>query len=186
MRPGGRGSASAGRLLVDGLSSPDESSRTIAGMFLVRGGERAAPLLDEELEQPRNLPMLLRVMGDTAPERFRPVLERYATSDDPKISRAAQDALRAGTGATRRRSLTSGASLSSGPVPVGSGRWHTSHCACPAAARIPDRRGPGPWVLSRHCRRASSTSPRVPLSSRVLVPGHVLRRRKGRPGLRAP
>ena len=90
------GSASAGRLLVDGLSSPDESNRTIAGMFLVRGGERAAPLLDEELEQPRNLPMLLRVMGDTAPERFRPVLERYATSDDPQISRAAQDALRAG------------------------------------------------------------------------------------------
>jgi hypothetical protein len=90
------GSESAGRTPVRALASSDENNRVIAGMFLVRGGERAVPLLAEELQHPGNLPMLLRVMGDVAPEQFRSTLESYAGDEDPKVSRAARDALRAG------------------------------------------------------------------------------------------
>lgn len=90
----------AGRKLVDALSSADEQARLIAGMLLVRGGERAVPLLRAALEHPRNLPHLLRVIGDAAPGPFMAELQRYATSDDPAVRRAAQDALRAAAAAS--------------------------------------------------------------------------------------
>jgi hypothetical protein len=90
------GSQAAGRLLVGGLASTDENNRLIAGMLLVRGGRRAIPLLEQELEHPRNLPMLLHVMGDVAPDAFKDILERFAADSDPQVSRAARDALKAG------------------------------------------------------------------------------------------
>lgn len=97
------GSRAAGRRLVAGLSSTDDESRQIAGMLLVKGGARAAPLLAEELRQPRNLPHLLRVIGDAAPAAFAAELERYAASDDEAVRQAARDALRAAAAATTAR-----------------------------------------------------------------------------------
>jgi hypothetical protein len=88
------GSRRAGKRLVDGLASSDENNRLIAGMLLVRAGKGAVPLLAEELRHPRNLPLLLRIMGDVAPEEFRDVLERHASHPDPMVARAAKDALR--------------------------------------------------------------------------------------------
>ena len=92
-------SQAAGRLLVGGLASTDENNRLIAGMLLVQGGRRAIPLLEEELKHPRNLPMLLHVMGDVAPDAFKNTLERYAADPDPQVSRAARAALKAGQSA---------------------------------------------------------------------------------------
>ncbi len=97
------GSRAAGRRLVAGLSSADDESRQIAGMLLVKGGTRAAPLLADELRQPRNLPHLLRVIGDAAPNAFTAELERYAASDDEAVRQAARDALRAAAAATSAR-----------------------------------------------------------------------------------
>jgi HEAT repeat protein len=85
----------AGRVLLDGLSSSDESNRTIAGMFLVQGGDRAVPLLRRELEHPRNLVLVLRIIGDLGAREFVPILRRYATDDDRAIAQAAHDALEA-------------------------------------------------------------------------------------------
>ena len=93
------GSTTAGRRLVAGLSSSDDESRVIAGMLLVRAGARAVPLLAEELRQPRNLPHLLRVIGDAAPRAFAADLERYAGAVDPVVRQAARDALRAASAA---------------------------------------------------------------------------------------
>lgn len=93
------GSRAAGRRLVDGLSADDEQSRLIAGMLLVKGGARAAPLLADELRHPRNLPHLLRVIGDAAPAAFTAELERYAAADDAEVRQAARDALRAAAAA---------------------------------------------------------------------------------------
>jgi hypothetical protein len=98
------GSRAAGRRLVDGLSSADEESRQIAGMLIVKAGARAEPLLAEELKHPRNLPHLLRVIGDAAPTAFTAELERYAASDDEAVRQAARDALRAAASTTARRS----------------------------------------------------------------------------------
>ena len=53
----------AGRVLLRALGSPDENTRTVAGMFLVQSGRRAEPLLEEALTKRENLPMVLRVLA---------------------------------------------------------------------------------------------------------------------------
>lgn len=93
------GVTAAGRKLVDALSSADENERLIAGMMLVKGGDKAVPLLRDELQHPRNLPHLLRVIGDAAPEAFKDTLEHYMSHEDPAVRRAAQDALKAAAAA---------------------------------------------------------------------------------------
>jgi len=92
------GLAPAGRAVVDGLASTDENNRTIAGMFLVQAGRRAVPLVRRELERPRNLPLLLRVIGDLGAREFLPVLQRYSSADDRAVAQAARDALEALSG----------------------------------------------------------------------------------------
>lgn len=95
------GSQAAGRRLIDGLASDDENTRTVAGILLVKAGRRAEPLLAEALRHPRNLPHLLRVIGDAAPTAFTAELERYAGSGDEAVRQAARDALRAAAAARR-------------------------------------------------------------------------------------
>jgi hypothetical protein len=88
------GARFAGRALIDGLTSPDENNRLIAGMLLARGRHKAAPLFREALDSGAVSPLLLRVIGDSGIRDFEDVLERYATCPDPRLAHAAGDALR--------------------------------------------------------------------------------------------
>jgi hypothetical protein len=88
------GAGWAARRLVAGLASTDETARTVAAILIVRGGRRAVPWLREELARPRNLPVLIGVMGDAAPDEFRADLERLARAPEPDVARAAAGALR--------------------------------------------------------------------------------------------
>jgi hypothetical protein len=89
------GSSRAGRRLVDALSSPDETSRTVAGILLVRAGRRSIPLLEVALTRGRSVPMVLRLLGDVGARELAERIGEYAKSDDPAVARAARDALRA-------------------------------------------------------------------------------------------
>jgi hypothetical protein len=89
------GSARAGRSLVRGLSSPDETCRTVAGMLLARAGARSKPLLEEALARGESVPIVLRLLGDVGARELRAEIGRFAASDDPATARAARDALRA-------------------------------------------------------------------------------------------
>ena len=88
------GIPAAGRPLVRALGSPDEDIRTIAGMFLVKAGKSAEPLLMEALEKRENVPMVLAVLADIGDPRVEPQIQRFSADTDPEISRAAEDALR--------------------------------------------------------------------------------------------
>jgi HEAT repeat protein len=88
------GLPSAGRALVEALSSPDENVRTIAGMFLVQAGRKAEPLLREALARGDNLPLVLSILGDIGDPAFEPELRRFLDHPDPNIAKAARDALR--------------------------------------------------------------------------------------------
>jgi HEAT repeat protein len=88
------GLRSAGRALVDALDSPDEAVRTVAGMFLVQAGTRAAPLLEEAMHRRKNLAMVLRIAGDIGAAELEPALRRYAADADPEVAKAAQQGLR--------------------------------------------------------------------------------------------
>lgn len=86
---------SAGRALVEALGSEDETVRTMAGMSLVRAGERSEPLLEEALNRRENLPMVLQILADLGDPTVAPALERFTNDRDPAVARAAREALRA-------------------------------------------------------------------------------------------
>jgi HEAT repeat protein len=88
------GARAAGRFLVRSLGSDDENVRVIAGMFLVRAGKRAEPLLEEALRRRENLPMVLSILGDIGNEKFESNLRQFTSDRDPRVAQAAQNALR--------------------------------------------------------------------------------------------
>jgi hypothetical protein len=88
------GSRAAGRALVRALGSPDATARTIAGMFLVQGGQRAEPLLREALARREHLPLVLTIIGDVGARSFDADLRRLSDDPDPQVAQAAREALR--------------------------------------------------------------------------------------------
>ena len=88
------GSTTAARALVDALGSADDDIRTIAGMFLVKAGRAAEPLLLEALERRENVPMVLAVLADIGDKSLEPRIAPFADDPDPDVARAAKDALK--------------------------------------------------------------------------------------------
>ena len=89
------GARSAGRTLIHGLASDDETVRTVAGMLLVQGGRRALPLLREAAARREGLPMVLSVLADVGGPEEAPLLHSFTTDPDPDVSAAARVALEA-------------------------------------------------------------------------------------------
>jgi hypothetical protein len=58
------GAHSAGAVVARALGSDDETNRTAAGMLLVKSGERALPLLRENLERGIAVQITLQVLAD--------------------------------------------------------------------------------------------------------------------------
>jgi dihydroxyacid dehydratase/phosphogluconate dehydratase len=88
------GSQAAGRTLLNALASSDPNIRTIAGMFLVRGGDKAVPFIEEALHRQLNLPQVLVMAGDIGSKKLEPELQKFAAHPDPQVSRAARDGLK--------------------------------------------------------------------------------------------
>lgn len=104
----GAGLKSAGRALVEALSSKEEDLRTIAGMLLVRGKYRARPILEEALDRREHLPMVLTVLADLGDPSVEARIHPFAEDPDPDVAAAARQALRvlrfrAASGATSSR-----------------------------------------------------------------------------------
>jgi hypothetical protein len=87
------GLRAAGRVLVRALGSKDETTRTIAGMLLVRAGKKSEPLLQEALDKRENLPVVLTVIGSIGDLKFETQLRRFSRDADPDVAKAAKDAL---------------------------------------------------------------------------------------------
>src|SRR5690242_21916398 len=76
------GERSSGEKLIMALSSTNENLRILAGIFLVRGGRKALPLLEKELENRRNLPQILMLLGDIDQPESEEYLRRYLRSEE--------------------------------------------------------------------------------------------------------
>lgn len=87
------GLRAAGRVLVRALGSKDESTRTMAGMLIVRAGQKSEPLLQEELDKRANLPVVLAVIGSIGDPKFEAKLRGLSLDADPDVAKAAKDAL---------------------------------------------------------------------------------------------
>ena len=88
------GWAVAGRTLIGALGSPDANNRMIAGMFLVKGGRLALPLVAEALEKGRGLPLILNVAGDLGHTELAPLVERYTGAPDTRVAQQAAVSLK--------------------------------------------------------------------------------------------
>lgn len=88
------GLRSPGRALVRALASKDENVRMIAGMFLVKAGKRSEPLLQEALQRRESLPIVLTILADIGDRKFEQELQQFCEDEDPRVARAAKEALR--------------------------------------------------------------------------------------------
>jgi len=88
------GARSAGRALIDALGAPDEDLQMLAGIFLVRGADKAEPLLEEALASRKHLPEVITILADIGDPKYKPEFHRLAEDPDPAVADAARDALR--------------------------------------------------------------------------------------------
>lgn len=88
------GLRSVGRRLIVALGSRDENVSTIAGMCLVKAGAKALPLLQEALDRREHLPQVLQIIADIGEPGTEATLERFTRDPDPKVAKAAGNALR--------------------------------------------------------------------------------------------
>lgn len=89
----GTGMHTAGRALVSALGSPEEDVRSIAGMLLVRGGDRAKPLLEEAVRRRESLPMVLSVLASLEDPGYEPVMRSFTQDPDPEVAATAREGL---------------------------------------------------------------------------------------------
>jgi hypothetical protein len=83
-----------GRPIIRALGSRNENLRTIAGIFIVRAGRLAEPLLEESLHKRENLPIVLTILGDMGDKRVESEIRGFSGHEDPKVAEAARQALR--------------------------------------------------------------------------------------------
>src|SRR5207249_10859383 len=88
------GARNAGRALIDELGTPDENIQMLAGMFLVRGADKAEPLLEEALARRKHLPKVITILADIGDPKYKPEFHRFTEDPDPAVADSARDALR--------------------------------------------------------------------------------------------
>jgi len=88
------GSQAAGRAVARAAVDPaDENTSTLAAMLLVRGGDRAVPLLEDLVAARHADPIIIDVLASIATPRATAVLDRLTRHDDPDVATAARTAL---------------------------------------------------------------------------------------------
>ncbi len=87
------GAAPAGRALVGGLLSGDETERTVAGIQLTRAGDRSVPLVTEALLAGATPDPLVDVLASIGSDGARSALRRVAKAA-PGAAESATRALR--------------------------------------------------------------------------------------------
>ncbi len=82
-------------MLLDAFTGGSEQNRMLAGMSLVRAGERSFDLIEQQLEQGGAAASLVRLLPDIDDQRSRSILERLAAGEDEEMARASQRCLEA-------------------------------------------------------------------------------------------
>ncbi len=86
------GSSGAGATLLDAVSGDDEQERMLAGMSLVKAGERSCDLIEQAHASGRTTPPMVRLLADIGGSRSRTLLAEIATDQGP-LADAASDSL---------------------------------------------------------------------------------------------
>jgi len=88
------GSRTAARSLINALASTDEDLASIAGVFLVRAGNRSIPEVTKAIEQRRpSLPICLGILADIGDKRASATIMPFVSDSDPCVALAASHGL---------------------------------------------------------------------------------------------
>jgi acetylglutamate kinase len=88
------GVPAAGRALVRAAAADREDERTLAGVLLVKGGDRSVPMLAAALRAGSASVGLIEVLASIGSNRARAALAVAAETAAPAVAAAAADALR--------------------------------------------------------------------------------------------
>lgn len=84
------GAKSAGDNLLRAFASADEQDRTLAGMSIVKAGERSIDLLERARSDGRLTPSLVRLLADIGGPKSRALLGQIAAGSGPLATAAVE------------------------------------------------------------------------------------------------
>jgi hypothetical protein len=83
-----------GRSLVVAVAGGGEDEQTLAGILLVKAGDRSVPLITEAISAGATCPELVDVLASIGTETARAALDRATHAPSPEVAAAAEQALR--------------------------------------------------------------------------------------------
>lgn len=86
------GSSGAGATLLDAMAGDDEQEGMLAGMSLVKAGDRSLDLISAAYASGNATPQLVRLVADIGGPRARPMLTEMAAEPGP-LADTASDSL---------------------------------------------------------------------------------------------
>ena len=87
------GSARAGETLLDAVAGDDEQNRMLAGISLVKAGQRSVDLIENKIAAGQATAPVIRLLPDIAGERARVLLEQVAAGEPGGEADAANECI---------------------------------------------------------------------------------------------
>lgn len=87
------GSERAAETLLNAVSGDDEQNRMLAGMSLVKAGQRSFNLIEEKVRAGKATAPVIRLLPDIGGEKARSVLENVARGEPGENCRAANESI---------------------------------------------------------------------------------------------
>lgn len=87
------GTRRAADTLLQAMNSDDEQQRMIAGMSLVKAGQRSIKVIESKIEAGEATAPIIRLLPDIGGERARRLLERIAGSASSDLRQAAGECI---------------------------------------------------------------------------------------------
>jgi hypothetical protein len=84
---GAKGSADT---LLDAVDSQDEQNRMLAGMSLVKAGDKSFDLIEDQIDTGQATPSAVRLLPDIDPHRARGVMEKVSTTGGDLVETATE------------------------------------------------------------------------------------------------
>ncbi len=84
------GSESAGYALLEAFSGDDEQEKMLAGISLVKAGDRTVELIEKARESGRLTPQVVRLLADIGGDRSRGLLTQITTDEGPVATAAVE------------------------------------------------------------------------------------------------
>jgi len=87
------GSRRAGETLLEALSGDDEQNRMLAGMSLVKAGQRSLRLIEKKVNDEQGSVSLIRLLPDVGGEDARDLLEIIVARNSGDMAEAATECI---------------------------------------------------------------------------------------------